>query len=131
MGKRTYKVVDVDGAKALGLNPSSDFHRFALVATVDDCCGSGCVESLDTFVAWGYKRETLQPEADKRNGDFDALGKAMAKTMTKLDKLDADAAKEAATDNPDKPKRGRKPKAKVVPSEDALDGAIPLDTVEV
>ena len=122
MGKRTYKVVDVDTARTLGLNPSSDFHRFALVATVDD--------TLDTFVAWGYKRETLQPEADKRNGDFDALGKAMAKTMTKLDKLDADAAKEAATDT-DKPKRGRKPKAKVVPSEDALDGAIPLDTVEV
>lgn len=123
MGKRTYKVVDVDTARTLGLNPSSDFHRFALVATVDD--------TLDTFVAWGYKSETLQPEADKRNGDFDALGKAMSKTMTKLDKLDADAAKEAATDNPDKPKRGRKPKAKVVPSEDALDGAIPLDTVEV
>jgi len=117
MGKRTYKVVDADTASTLGLKPSSDFHKFALVATID--------EKLDTFVAWGYKSENLQVEADKRNGAFEGLATAMSKTMTKLDKLDADAAKDA--EPTDKPKRGRKPKAKVVPSEDALDGAIPLD----
>jgi len=118
MGKRTYRVVDADTASTLGLKPSSDFHKFALVATID--------EKLDTFVAWGYKSENLQVEADKRNGAFDGLATAMSKTMTKLDKLDADAAKVEA-DATDKPKRGRKPKAKVVPSEDAFDGAIPLD----
>ncbi len=121
MGKRTYKVVDGETASTLGLNPSSDFHKFALVATID--------EKLDTFVAWGYKSENLQVEADKRNGAFEGLATAMSKTMTKLDKLDADAAKVEA-DATDKPKRGRKPKAKVVPSEDALDGAIPLDDAE-
>jgi hypothetical protein len=52
-----------------------------------------------------------------------------AKTMTKLDDEDA---KDVPTDETPKKKRGRKPKnASAVPSEDALDDAIPLDTVEV
>jgi hypothetical protein len=122
MAKRSYKVVDSDTARTLGLNPSSEYHKFALVATID--------EKLDTFVAWGYNGANLQVEADKRNGAFDGLVTAMSKTMTKLDKLDADAAK-VETDGTEKPKRGRKPNAKVVPSEDALDDAIPLDSVEV
>lgn len=119
MAKRTYQVVDVDGAKALGLNPTHDtYHRFALVATVDN--------TLDTFVCWGYKSETLQVEADKRNGDMNAIQLHMAKTMTKLD---AEDASNVPTDEDAPKKRGRKPKAKTVPSEDALDNAIPLDAV--
>jgi hypothetical protein len=119
MAKRTYQVVDVDGAKALGLNPTHDtYHKFALVATIEN--------TLDTFVCWGYKRETLQVEADKRNGAMEGVQTHFAKTMTKLDDEDA---KDVPTDEAPK-KRGRKPKnANAVPSEDALDDAIPLDAV--
>jgi hypothetical protein len=122
MAKRTYQVVDIDTARTLGLNPTHDtYHRFALVATVEN--------KLDTFVCWGYKSETLQVEADKRNGAMEGVQTHFAKTMTKLDDEDA---KDVPTDETPKKKRGRKPKnASAVPSEDALDDAIPLDTVEV
>ena len=122
MAKRTYQVVDSDTARTLGLNPTHDtYHKFALVATVEN--------KLDTFVCWGYKSETLQVEADKRNGAFEGVQTHFAKTMTKLD---ADDASDVPTDEAPKKKRGRKPKnANAVPSEDALDDAIPLDSVEV
>ncbi len=117
MAKRIYQVVDRDGAIALGLNPTSEYHNFALVATVEN--------KLDSFVAWFYKDTYAKVEAEKRNGAFEGVQNHFAKTMTKLD---ADDASDVPTEEAPKKKRGRKPKnANTVPSEDVLDDAIPLD----
>ena len=76
---RTYKVVDREGAKALGASTfsDSDFNRFALVAVRGD--------KLDNVVCWGFKREALDAKAEARNKDIAMLGKMMGKASDMLE----------------------------------------------
>ena len=79
---RTYKVVDRDGAKALGADTFSisDFNRFALVAVRGD--------KLDNVICWAFKRDALDAKAAARNKDIAMLGKMMGKANEMLDASD-------------------------------------------
>ena len=71
--KRTYKVVDIAEAKALGAKVFSEnpYNRFALVAV------RGTV--LDNVIAWGFNRDPLDKKATERNKDIAMLGKMIGK----------------------------------------------------
>ncbi len=83
---RTYKVVDREGATALGANTFSlsDFNRFALVAVRGDV--------LDNVICWSFKREALDAKAAARNKDIAMLGKMMGKATDMLDASDESEA---------------------------------------
>ena len=75
---RTYKVIAADDAARFGLVHGNDpFKRFALVAVRG--------EKLDTMISWGFKSESLQRIADKRNKDIAMLGKMVGKATQDLE----------------------------------------------
>ena len=83
---RTYKVVDREEAKALGVQSftDSEYNRYALIAIRGD--------KLDTVLGWAFKRESLDANAEKRNRDIAMLGKMMGKANDMLDSQDESEA---------------------------------------
>ena len=77
MALRSYKVLSAEDAKArYNLAAKGEHNRYVLISER----GS----RLDSVVAWGYRDDSLQKIADKRNGDLDMLGKMMGKAEADL-----------------------------------------------
>ena len=67
-----YNVVDRQEAFALGYKTDGEYNHYALISKIG--------ETVDGIVCWGFKRESLQLIADKRNEDLTKIRERMELT---------------------------------------------------